>query len=160
MDLFTQKRARELLERGLEAVSHGHVRLARQSFKASAEKFATAEAFTYWGWMEFSLGNTDEAIRLCKKAIAVDPTFGNPYNDIGSYLVAQGRKDEAIPWLKRATTADRYDARHYPHMNLGRIYLSKEMPFRAVREFRRALELRPGDSEIRRLLDEAVLVLN
>ena len=97
---------------------------------------------------------------LCKKAIAVDPTFGNPYNDIGSYLVSQGRPDEAIPWLKKATLAARYEARHYPHMNLGRVYSKKNMPFRAVREFRRALDLRPGDSEIRRLLDEALLALN
>ena len=32
-------------------------------------------------------GRVGEAIEECKKAIAVDPAFGNPYNEVGSYLV-------------------------------------------------------------------------
>jgi len=55
----------------------------------------------------------DEAIAECKRAIEVDPEFGNPYNDIGSYLIALGRHDEAIPWLEQAIVAPRYDPRHY-----------------------------------------------
>src|SRR5207253_8419965 len=38
----------------------------------------------------------------CKKAIAVDPTFGNPYNDIGAYLIERGEHAQAIPWLEKA----------------------------------------------------------
>ena len=52
----------------------------------------------------------------------VDQTFGNPYNDIGSYLVKKGEFDEAIEWLEKAKTAPRYEPRHFPYMNLGRIY--------------------------------------
>ena len=51
----------------------------------------------------FVPGRLEEAIEECHKAIAVDPTFGNPYNDIGAYLIEMGRLDEAIPWLERAT---------------------------------------------------------
>ena len=32
------------------------------------------------------------------------PTFGNPYNDIGAYLIAKGELDEAIEWLEKAKT--------------------------------------------------------
>jgi len=39
-------------------------------------------------WMDVPLsGKVQEAIEECKRAIEVDPDFGNPYNDIGSYLI-------------------------------------------------------------------------
>jgi Tfp pilus assembly protein PilF len=87
------------------------------------------------------LERLDDAIAECKKAITVDPEFGNPYNDIGSYLLKQGKLDEAIPWLDKAVLAKRYEPRHYPHCNLGRIYWAKGLLNRAIAEFERALEL-------------------
>ena len=56
-------------------------------------------------------------------AIAVDPAFGNPYNDIGAYLIELGREAEAITWLERAKRAARYEPRHYPYFNLARVYV-------------------------------------
>ena len=49
-------------------------------------------------------GRPDDAIAECKIAIAVDPDFGNPYNDIGAYLIELGREEEAVTWLERAKT--------------------------------------------------------
>lgn len=60
----------------------------------------TAEAYTFLGWTYHFQGKIEEAIAECKRAIAVDPDFGNPYNDIGSYLIELNRYDEAIPWLE------------------------------------------------------------
>jgi hypothetical protein len=51
------------------------------------------------------------------QAIKVDPEFGNPYNDIGAYLIEQEKWDEAIPWFQKAMAAPRYEARCYPHFN-------------------------------------------
>lgn len=147
-DTIAKKRAEKLLASGLKAVSKGHLRSARDQFKASAESSATADALTYWGWMEHQLGNTALAVLLCHKAIEIDPEFGNPYNDIGSYLVSRGKIDEAIPWFERAAKAQRYEPRHFPHINLGRVFASKKMPLRAIREFQRALEYVPGDPEL------------
>ena len=79
------------------------------------------------------------------RAIEVDPAFGNPYNDIGAYLIAKGELDEAIQWLEKAKLAPRYDPRHYPFMNLGRIYAAKGMVKRAIEEFEGALAFAPGD---------------
>jgi hypothetical protein len=39
------------------------------------------------------------------RAIQVDPDFGNPYNDIGAYLINLGRHDEAMAWLEQAIGA-------------------------------------------------------
>ena len=44
--------------------------------------------------------------------------------------------------------------RHFPYINLGRVYISKGMLQRAITEFRRALELNPEDAELSKLLEE------
>ena len=98
---------------------------AIELYRNSLELHETAEAHTFLGWTYHFQGRVDDAIAECKRAIEVDPDFGNPYNDIGAYLIALGRNDEAIPWLERATEAPRYDPRHYPFFNLGRVYEHK-----------------------------------
>jgi tetratricopeptide (TPR) repeat protein len=160
MEPFTRKRAKQLFDRGMDAVSKGNFHVARESFRSSAELFATAEAVTFWGWMEFQLGDAESAIRLCQRAIAIDPDFGNPYNDIGSYLISQGKIDEATEWLEKAKQAKRYDARHYPHMNLARIYTVKGMPVTALGELEEARQLAPLDTEVLKMIDAIRLVLN
>ena len=88
-------------------------------YSQSIETFPTAEAYTFRGWAYCLFGRLDDAIEECKRAIEVDPEFGNPYNDIGAYLIAKGELDEAIEWLEKAKTARNYEPRHYPFMNLG-----------------------------------------
>jgi Tfp pilus assembly protein PilF len=99
-----------------------------------------------------SHGRLEDAIAECKRAIEIDPEFGNPYNDIGAYLIEQSRFDEAIPWLERATEAQRYEPRHFPHYNLGRAYLGKEMYANAMRCFQEALNIEPRYSLARQAL--------
>ena len=113
---------------------------AVELYKKSIEAYPTAEAYTFLGWTYSWMGRVDDAIAECHKAIAVDPTFGNPYNDIGSYLMMKGEIDEAIPWLERALQAPRYESYCYPHMNLGRVYESKRDWLRAKEEYRKALD--------------------
>lgn len=148
------RRAEELLEEGLDCVARGQLGDARKNFKASAFRHQTADAYTYWGWMEHHLGNTEFAIKLCRKAIDIDPDFGNPYNDIGSYLIALGQLDEAVPWLKKAAKAKRYDSPQYPHMNMGRVFLAKDMPEKALKEFEKALDLAPDDAQLIEMIKE------
>ncbi|NIO09761.1 MAG: tetratricopeptide repeat protein, partial [Deltaproteobacteria bacterium] len=46
--------------------------------------FPTAEAYTFLGWTYSFMGQLNEAIEECQRAITLDPDFGNPYNDIGA----------------------------------------------------------------------------
>jgi tetratricopeptide (TPR) repeat protein len=123
----------------------GDLERAIALYTESLGLFPTAEAYTFRGWAYSFQGRFDEAIEECKKAIAVDPTFGNPYNDIGSYLFTKGQLDEAIEWLEKAKSAPRYEPRHFPYMNLGRIYARKGMVLRAIQEFEAALEIQRGE---------------
>ncbi len=137
------EKAATLFQEALDAQMRGDLENAVDLYKRSIELHPTAEAHTFLGWTYSFQGSLDDAIAECKKAIVVDPDFGNPYNDIGAYMIELGRLDEAIPWLERATRAARYDAPHYPHSNLGRIYVAKEMYNRALEEFQKALALKP-----------------
>jgi Tfp pilus assembly protein PilF len=117
---------------------------AIQLYQASIAAQPTAEAHTFLGWVYSFQRRYAEAIAECKRAIAVDPTLGNPYNDIGCYLIALGREDEAIPWLEQAMAAPRYEAPHFPHVNLARIYEHQGRVLDAVTHYGQALEKVPG----------------
>jgi tetratricopeptide (TPR) repeat protein len=123
-------------------------------FRQSISVRPTAEGHTFLGWSLSHLGNIDEAISECKKAIKIDPHFGNPYNDIGVYLTWQGRSDEAIPWLRKAIGAKRYCCYQFPHFTLGQILLNKGKILEARRLFERALEYDPNYFPAKEALNE------
>ncbi len=112
-------------------------------FRHSIAIQPTAEAHTFLGWSLSYLGRLDEAIAECMKAIPLDPDYGNPYNDIGVYLIDLGRPDAAIPWLKKAMRAKRYCCYQFPHFNLGRVLAEKGRLEEAKRSFERALTYDP-----------------
>jgi Tfp pilus assembly protein PilF len=149
------EQAAGLFQRALSAQMRGDLAEAEALYKESLTVHATAEAHTFLGWTYSMAGRLAEAIAECERAIAVDPDFGNPYNDIGAYLLQLGRVDEAIPWLERAKRAPRYEPRHYPFFNLGRAYLAKQMPVRALAEFEGAVAAQP-DFEPARAAAEAL----
>src|SRR2546428_11169164 len=116
------ERAVGLLKQAYERQMAGRRGRAPRLYKASIAESATAEAHTFLGWTYSFQGRYEEAIDQCKIAITVDPNFGNPYNDIGSYLIHLGRIDQAIPWLEQAKKAPRYEPRTFPYPNSYRAY--------------------------------------
>jgi tetratricopeptide (TPR) repeat protein len=123
-------------------------------YRESLALYPTAEAHTFLGWTYSFQGRLDEAIAECHKAIALDPDFGNPYNDIGVYLIERGDLDGAVPWLERAKRAPRYEPRHFPYMNLGRVYFRRGQWQEALREVETAARLAPKDPSARTMLHE------
>ena len=121
-------------------------------YSRSIEIFPTAEAYTFRGWAYSFLGDYAQAIQECKLAIGVDPEFGNPYNDIGAYLIEIGRWDEAIPWLEKAAQAQRYTTPCFARFNLGRVYERQNRLIDAQQQFRLALEHEPNYAPARHAL--------
>jgi Tfp pilus assembly protein PilF len=138
-----EEKAAELFREAHTAQRSGDIGNAVRLYQESLQMHPTAEAHTFLGWTYSFLRRYEDAIEECKNAIAIDPDFGNPYNDVGSYLMKLGKLEEALPWLEQATTAKRYEARHYPHMNLGRLYLAKGDQLGAMREFSKAVQIEP-----------------
>ena len=135
--------AKELWAKAYEQQMHGDLELAVQLYKRSIEMHPTAEAYTFLGWTYHFQGKIDEAIAECKKAIALDPSFGNPYNDIGAYPDRAGAAGRPIPWLEKAIASSRYEAYHYPWYNLGRVYVAKEMYNKARQCFEKSRQIEP-----------------
>ncbi len=154
------EQAWQLLQLAYRAQMSGDYDRAVELYKTSIETHPTAEAHTFLGWTYHFQGKVEEAIAECKRAIAVDPDFGNPYNDIGSYLISLGRIDEAIPWLEQAMAAPRYEPRHFPYFNLGRAYMAKGMILRAREYFQQALQIEPEYALARTAIEKIRRMVN
>lgn len=135
--------SKEYLQKAYNLQMKGQFEEAILNYKKSIESFPTAEAHTFLGWTYSFLGDLDTAIEECKNAIAIEPEYGNPYNDIGAYLIQQGKFDEALTWLELALAAKRYENPQFAHLNLGRVLESKGLWFEALLEYRTAIELSP-----------------
>jgi tetratricopeptide (TPR) repeat protein len=147
-------RASELWQRAYAHHMRKELEEAIRLYQESLALYPTAEAHTFLGWAYSDQNRLEEAIAECHKAIALDPDFGNPYNDIGVYLIEREDLDGAIPWLEKAKRARRYEPRHFPYMNLGRIYLQRGKWQEALRELEAAARLAPSDPAARTLLHE------
>ncbi|MGH7315250.1 MAG: tetratricopeptide repeat protein [Candidatus Rokuibacteriota bacterium] len=139
----TRAEAQRHFQQGYEAQMQGRLEEAVAHYQRSIALHPTAEAHTFLGWAYSHLGRPADAIAQCKIAISVDPDFGNPYNDIGAYLIELGREEEAVAWLERAKQAARYEPRHYPYFNRARIHIKRHEVRQAITELERAIELEP-----------------
>jgi tetratricopeptide (TPR) repeat protein len=146
--------AEQLWRRGYVFHVLGAYPQAIKLFRQSIEERPTAEGHTFLGWSLGHIGRIGDAIAECRKAIEIDPDFGNPYNDIGVYLVWLGRPDEAIPWLRKAISAKRYCCYQFPHFSLGQILLNKGRVLEARRLFEKALKFDPDYAPAKEALKE------
>ncbi len=145
MDELTSARyrAEELWRKAYAHQMNGDLAEAIELYRASIEAFPTAEAHTFLGWSLSFLGRYDDAIAECYSAIEIDPEFGNPYNDIGVYLMEQSHYRDATVWLLKATIAPRYESPYFPWINLGRAYEKVGPWSEALRCYRHAIEIEP-----------------
>jgi Tfp pilus assembly protein PilF len=139
-----KREAWQLFQQAYEHQMKGELEEAVGLYRRSLATHPTAEAHTFLGWTYSFMGRLDDAIEECHRAIACDPEFGNPYNDIGAYMIEQGRFDEAIPWFEKAMQARRYESPAFPHLNLGRVYEKKGRWTEAIEAYKKALALNPN----------------
>ena len=139
-----KREAVALFNEAYEAQMAKDYKSAIRLYKQSIEVFPTAEAYTFLGWTYSFERNYDLAITQCLAAIDVDADFGNPYNDIGSYLMAKGNLYDCVRWFKLAMQAVRYEARAFPHFNLANVYEKRGKLLEAAKHYGLALDEQPG----------------
>ena len=145
MEDISKQQAKILFDRAYRQQIRGNFSEAIALYRQSLELQPTAEAYTFLGWTYSMLNRHEEAIEQCKLAIEIDPDYGNPYNDIGSYLIELGRSDEAVEWLEKAAQAPRYDSPQYPYINMGKAFEQQGMYRSALQAYDRALMINPLD---------------
>jgi protein-L-isoaspartate O-methyltransferase len=136
--------AKRVFHLGFLFQSAGDLEGAADLYQRSHAAMPGAEAMTFLGWVRAHEGRLEEAMACCHRAIAADPTLGNPYNDIGAYLLQLDRPQEAIPWFERALGAPRYEAPVFPRLNLARAYIALGDAAAARARLRECLDLQPG----------------
>ncbi|NGZ98965.1 MAG: hypothetical protein CV089_23130 [Nitrospira sp. WS110] len=155
-----KRQAWNLFQQAFERQMKGELEEAVNLYKQSIATHPTAEGYTFLGWTYSFMGRLDDAIEECHKAILQDPDFGNPYNDIGAYLIEKGEFEEAITWFQKAMQAKRYESPAYPHLNLGRVYERMGNWTDAIESYKKALALDPNYKLARRALGRLVSSLN
>ncbi|HEV2801134.1 MAG TPA: tetratricopeptide repeat protein [Pyrinomonadaceae bacterium] len=155
-----RREAVELFRRAYAAQQEDDYDGAIELYRRSIAAYPTAEAHTFLGWVYSFQNRYDEAIGECLRAIQVDPDFGNPYNDIGSYLLAKGDRFNCVRWFRRAIRAPRYEARAFPHFNLGRVYEQRGRLLDAARHYGLALEEEPNFAQAAKALHNLQARLN
>jgi tetratricopeptide (TPR) repeat protein len=135
--------ASEYFEKAYRLHISGKISEAIKAYRKSIAYYPTAKTHTHLGWALSLEKRYEEAIEECKIAIELDPDYGNPYNDIGTYLIALNRFDEAIYYLQKAIDAQNYDMKHIPLFHLGKINELRGAYFTALKYYSDSLEQNP-----------------
>ena len=85
------RRATEIWQEAYRDQMDGELDRAMERYQRSIEVYPTAEAHTFLGWALSTQGRFDEATDECRRAIEIDPHFGNRCNDIGGLSDAAGQ---------------------------------------------------------------------
>ena len=117
-----RSRAAELFREAYEAQMRGTSRTPCGCYGRSLAAHPTAEAYTFLGGTYSFLGDLEEVIACCKRAIEVDASFGNPYNDIGT-LPQKPNGLRRVPSLTPPTPAEHHRGR------VGQGYLRPPAPW-------------------------------
>ena len=133
--------AEEYFERAFQSQLDGEIDEAIDDYKKSIKFYATAKAHTFLGHAYSLKGEYESAISECKKAITLNPEYGDSYYDIGIYLLNLGSPNRAISWFEKAACANDYEPKHFPFYNLGKIYEKKYEWLKAIEYYNKALIL-------------------
>jgi len=133
----------------------GHQHIYEKSYAKALESFTkaskikiTSQCLNLIGWVHSLQGNMAQAKEHCLEAIKIDPNLGDPYNDMGSYLLLEGKIKECLEWFNLAKKAKHYVNREFPYINAGKAYLMEKKYDQALHEFSTALEYVPYQQEL------------
>jgi tetratricopeptide (TPR) repeat protein len=110
-ELYWRAKLRRELAEAFEAIDDAHgAEAARKAALADWDIFLgfpieakfVAEAWTEKAKLLYALGERDDAIAACEKAIDAAPDQGNTYADVLAFLVPRGELEEALDAYHRA----------------------------------------------------------
>jgi TolB-like protein/DNA-binding winged helix-turn-helix (wHTH) protein len=101
--------------------------------KAAALEPGNAEVFRIRSYLAKESGDLDQAIKLYKQAIALDPLRTDSYTGLGYQLYVAGRDNEARAALQKALDLNPRAA--FVHLTFGKIFIAEGKPQLSFAEF-------------------------
>ena len=96
-----------VLERAMMQAASGRHPEAFSSFRQALEIFPEyPEAHREVGRLHRDRGEWDKAIAAYTRAVRANPAFAGAAHDLGETLLAQGRREDAVVWLRRAAALE------------------------------------------------------
>lgn len=146
----------EFISLGNEAIYLKQVLKAKEYFSKAINLQETPEALTLLSWVQSLLGNTEDAKKLCHKAIKIDPDYGPPYNDLGTFFMEEGFFEESLKWFEKAKKSINYQNREYPYINSSRVYMKVKKFDQALKELQMALTLVPTHQVLHKTVERLI----
>jgi len=144
-----------------KVISDGHKFIFHKEYQKALDKFLqaikikeTAHGLTLVAWVYSLINDFDQAKKYCIRAIDKDPDLGDPYNDMGSLLLSEGRLQDSFQWFDLAKKSKRYLNREFPYINSGRAYLIRKQYKEALTEFKTALKYVPYQNGLRQTINK------
>jgi tetratricopeptide (TPR) repeat protein len=160
----------QLKQQGLNAFERKEYEAALDAFRAIlVERPWFADIRHYAGLCLGFLGRTEEALEQIDLAVEVNPGYVEAHINRALLLQELGRYEEARLAVEQAGAHERQSHSRFPaaeaaalanaHATLGDMYSEAGALEEAVRQYRDALDLRPGFLDIRNKLGSALLGL-
>lgn len=143
-----------LIKEGHQYIYDKDYKEALNSFIKASKIKLTAQSLNLVAWAYGLIGNLSEAKKYCLEAIKLDPDFGDPYNDMGSYLLIEGNLKECMKWFQSAKKAKYYLHREFPYINTGKAYLLQKNHEAALKEFSAAQKFVPYQKELINMIEK------
>ena len=165
-----QKRARQMVDRGVSAWERDDFESALETFEGVLNDFPQfADVQNKAGLCLAMLGRLDEALVRFESALKYNPSYAEAHVNRGIVLNDLGRHDEAQEALTKAGELDVQDSEAFPsevgnriavsHAKLGDLYLVSNHPAEAIEHYRAALAIRPRFMDIRSKFAETLIEL-
>ena len=150
--------ASPLLDRGEALLAKGDYSGAEPVLKEATQK--DAQSYQAWydlGYAEQELNHPSEATAAYRKSIEINPKVFESNLDLGLMLASSGQREEALKYLKTATTlqpsANPERGKEHVWLAIGKLELNTD-PDAAGRALTEATRLAPDDGEPHLLLAE------
>ncbi|OLB34503.1 MAG: hypothetical protein AUH11_17910 [Acidobacteria bacterium 13_2_20CM_57_17] len=134
----------------------GNLKAREAADKALQIDDSVGEAHYVLGWVAYFYDwNWPGAEKEFRRAIELNPSFGEAHYGYALYLNSAGRHDEAIAEIQRAQEVD--PIVFTQKVDAGRIYACAGQYDRAIKQLRDAPDLKPNDYRVHDLLGDIYL---
>lgn len=112
----------------------------------------------YNGAVEYSKDNLEKGLELGKKALEVEDSVkvSQTYSLLASFMLNEGKIDEANEFLAKAVEADEKNVEAY--MTQGHIYLTQRETGKALESFKEVLKIDSSKVKVYELMGQAYLL--